>query len=537
MSHQAELPLSERSAGWLASAAIALGAEAVPGLSGSERRIAAAALPVIARAEAVALREAIRGGADPLGERFCALRPAQERRPLGATYTPASIVQAMLDWAAGIVQPARIVDPGAGSGRFSIAAGLRYPDARLLAVEVDPLAALIARGNLAAAGLTARSTVLVDDYRALDLERQEGPTLYVGNPPYVRHHHIEARWKAWLTATARRRRLDASQLAGLHVHFFLATLENARPGDVGAFITSSEWLDTNYGALVRRLLLDGLGGKAIHIIEPRALPFEDATTTGAITCFEVGSRPRSLRLRGVRSVTELGDLGGGRTVARERLAEARRWSPLVRANQRVPEDYIELGDLCRVHRGAVTGSNATWVRTAEERELPDAVLFRSVTRARELFAAGHSLRLADQLKMVVDIPPDLDVFEGEDRRRIERFLRLARRSGAANGYVARNRRAWWSVGLRAAAPILATYMARRPPAFVRNLAGARHINIAHGLYPRTAMSAELLDRLSGALRTSVTVAQGRTYAGGLTKFEPKEMERLLIPSPELLLGG
>ena len=97
------------------------------------------------------------------------------------------------------------------------------------------------------------------------------------------------------------------------------------------------------------------------------------------------------------------------------------------------------------------------------------------------------------------------------------------------------RRAWWSVGLRKAAPILATYMARRPPAFVRNLAGARHVNIAHGLYPRIELPAQALDRLADELRGSITVAQGRTYAGGLTKFEPKEMERLPVPDlPQLI---
>jgi len=26
------------------------------------------------------------------------------------------------------------------------------------------------------------------------------------------------------------------------------------------------------------------------------------------------------------------------------------------------------------------------------------------------------------------------------------------------------------------------------------------------------------------------------YAGGLTKFEPKEMERILVPGPDLLEG-
>ena len=90
------------------------------------------------------------------------------------------------------------------------------------------------------------------------------------------------------------------------------------------------------------------------------------------------------------------------------------------------------------------------------------------------------------------------------------------------------------MGLRQPAPILATYMARRPPSFVRNLADARHINIAHGIYPREPMSEAALTALTRYLSTSVSVKDGRTYAGGLTKFEPREMERLLVPDPALL---
>ncbi len=85
-----------------------------------------------------------------------------------------------------------------------------------------------------------------------------------------------------------------------------------------------------------------------------------------------------------------------------------------------------------------------------------------------------------------------------------------------------------------AAPIQATYMARRPPVFVRNLGKARHLNIAHGLYPREKIPARTLDQLAAYLRESVTLDLGRTYAGGLTKFEPKEMERLLVPDLVLL---
>ena len=135
---------------------------------------------------------------------------------------------------------------------------------------------------------------------------------------------------------------------------------------------------------------------------------------------------------------------------------------------------------------------------------------------------------------MIDLPVDLDRFQGSERRAIDRFLDRARSLGAHAGYIARNRRAWWSVGLREPAEILATYMARRPPAFVRNTSAVRHINIAHGLYPREPLPDRVLDRLTEYLATATRLDDGRTYSGGLTKFEPREMERLLVPRPDLL---
>src|SRR3546814_13069180 len=59
-----------------------------------------------------------------------------------------------------------------------------------------------------------------------------------------------------------------------------------------------------------------------------------------------------------------------------------------------------------------------------------------------------------------------------------------------------------------------TYMARRAPAFVRNLCDARHINIAHGLYPRQPLETAQLDTLARWLRNNVGVENGRTYEIG-----------------------
>ncbi|HEY7033264.1 MAG TPA: N-6 DNA methylase [Thermomicrobiales bacterium] len=514
--------------------ALALGAREVPGWSPAEDALIAD-LRLPAGSTVASVRGKIEQGQDPLGDAFCRIFSNEERRPKGATYTPHPIIEAMLAWAAARVTPHRIVDPGAGSARFLVAAGRRFPNAELVAIEVDPMAAILARGHIAAAGLAHRSRVILEDYRALTLPCIEGPTLFLGNPPYVRHHLIEPRWKQWLSETARQFGHGASQLAGLHVHFFLATAKHGRPGDVGILITAAEWLDVNYGRLVRELLLGFLGATDIHVVEPTADPFPGTQTTAVITGFRIGERPPSIGLRRISTLDELGILQTDWHVAREQLADADRWTPLTRAQAQRREGFVELGELCRVHRGQVTGANDVWIATENPYGLPDDVLFASVTKARELFAAAGALTDASRLRRVIDLPIVLDAFDRATRRRVDQFLAHAVAMGARDGYIARTRKAWWSVGLREPAPILASYMARRPPVFVRNLAGARHINIAHGLYPRVPLSESQLDMLAAFLSTNVSAREGRTYAGGLTKFEPREMERLLVPAPDLLV--
>src|SRR3546814_10971207 len=113
------------------------------------------------------------------------------------------------------------------------------------------MAALLLRANLTVAGLMERSTIIVDDYRVAELPLIKGKTLFIGNPPYVRHHLIDADAKRWFADTAAGFGVEASKLAGLHIHFYVRTLELARTGDYGVFITSSEWLDVKYGATLR----------------------------------------------------------------------------------------------------------------------------------------------------------------------------------------------------------------------------------------------------------------------------------------------
>lgn len=475
--------------------------------------------------------EAIRAGHDPLGDALLRLHPQSQRRELGAVYTPASLVSPVVAWVGEQAVPAQVVDPGCGSARLLIAAGRVFTGSALVGVEVDPLAALVARANLTAAGLDSRAELLVQDYRSAHLPFAEGISAFVGNPPYVRHHLIEPEWKAWLYRKAIAMGLRPRARSGLHVYFLLATALHATMGDIGCFILPSEWRDTGYGDFVEEILMEAMGAISAHSIDPRCAVFEGIHTTSMMVCFKKGERPQELLVGEAGSAAELQSLGWGRTVDRE-SSPLRPKRSTCRNGQR-PLDSVELGEICRVRRGALTGANEVWVTDACDERIPQEYLLPCVTKAKELFDAKDA-RLVDAnaLRRIVAFPTDFDHIDANTSALIGEFLRDAEALGTHDGFVASHRNEWWSVDIPEPAPILATYMARRPPTFVRNLVSARHLNIALGLYPLHPLTPDNLDLLAETLRSTVTLTEGRSYAGGLTKFEPSDLSRVLLP-PEV----
>jgi hypothetical protein len=357
----------------------------------AERRLADAAppaCPVSLARQVERVRQAIVGGADPLGDAFCRLRTAAARRPTGAVYTPHNIVTAMVGWiAAKHCQPARVVEPGAGSGRFIANAAEVFPLSELVAVELDPLAALMLRANANTLGFGERLRLFVGDYRDLSLPPIRGTTAFIGNPPYVRHHGIDAARKTWLSDTAASLSINASQMAGLHIRFCFKTALLGRDGDLGCFITAAEWLDVNYGAALRRLFLGRLGGAEIRSLAAAASAFPDTATTAAIACFRIGTDAPTLHLRHARTDAELMRPAPVRAVARASLAQSERWTPLILGGTTKATTWSAtravLGDLFRVHRGQVTGANRVWIAGPRAADLPPRYLLPAVTRARE----------------------------------------------------------------------------------------------------------------------------------------------------------
>ena len=467
---------------------------------------------------------------DSLGEEFMSSFSAETRRATGSTYTPFGIVNSMVREAAGKIDPDYVVDCGCGSGRFSLAAAMLFPRAKVYAVDNSPLACTMCSENVRRYGLSDRIEVVNSSFLDFSLPRDRGATLWIGNPPYVRHHNISADDKKSFKSVASRLGLPSSCLAGLHIHFLAYIADLWQSGDFGLLITSAEWMDVNYGNFARLLLTTHLPISHMRLFDRSVRLFEGTDSTAVVFSF-------SDMLRDDVDIT-MPD-GSNIKIPLKVLNASQKWSRTIDCaidgSASNIEGLVPLGSLASVHRGVVTGNNKFWVRPAHElAEFPRELSVPIVAHAREIMDGCVAEGRSDELGRLITLPVDLGALSGRALMFAEKVVADGSRLGIDKGYVAGSRRAWWSVQPPKAPAIMMTYMSRKSPTFVRNDLGLSMLNVVHGIYPKRNLSDRALTNLVDYLNSHVNLRDGRIYCGGLAKFEPKEAEAILVPCVERL---
>lgn len=466
-------------------------------------------------------------GADARGDAFMASVPATTRRKSGSVYTPLWLVESMVSLAAREINPGIVVDCGCGSGRFSLAAAREFPGAIVYAVDNSPIACEMTRSNAKEAGLEDRIQVVQSDFLEFELPGPRLPTLWIGNPPYVRHHDLTFQAKERFVSLAKGLGAPASRLCGLHIHFLAKIASCWRDGDYGTLVTSAEWLDVNYGACARELLTTVLPLDSLRLFDKDQEVFSGTMSSAAV--FSFGGRDDKVSF-----------FGNGREtlLTREQLRKHSKWSSLAELTESSlsPDSgLVPLGSFARVHRGVVTGNNRFWVRSAQDAEdIPADLTIPIISHAKEIMGDCVAQHRPSELNRLISLPEDLSSLSPASRSAAERLIEEGEELGVNNGYVAKSRKAWWAVTPPRTPRVLMTYMSRHAPCFVKNEANLPMLNVVHGIYPTVELSDAAVDRLVSYLNEHVSVSQGRTYCGGLTKFEPREAEAILVPSPDQL---
>lgn len=480
-----------------------------------------------------------------------AVKDQAQRNKMGQFATPTELAVEILKYARESLNDdtrVRFIDPAIGTGAFYSALLKVFPKEQLTyatGYEIDP------HYGEPAARLwedTALDVHLEDFTKALPPQDTEKFNLLICNPPYVRHHHIDGAGKKRLKAlTQESCNIEMNGLAGLYCYFIGLSHQWMAEGGLAGWLVPSEFMDVNYGASVKRYLLDEVTLLHIHRFDPHEVQFGDALVSSSVLWFSKNKPPSHHKVRMT--------FGGSllcpqleRIVQVETLRQDPKWTryPI---KERFSESHAPaLADFFTIKRGLATGNNGFFILTPDEIEehgLPAEVLRPILPSPRylpedEIKADATGNPVLEYRSFLLDCRLPEEVI-GERYPTLAAYLEDGKARGIAGRYLCRSRSPWYTQELRPAAPFLCTYLGRidkkkgRPFRFILNHSNATASNVYLMLYPKEVLDKAIAESpqlkrkvwdFLNSINSKDMLNEGRVYGGGLHKLEPKELGRV-----------
>ena len=471
----------------------------------------------------------------------------QLRKARGAFFTPALLCDYVVDWAVRSADD-RILEPSCGDAEFLVSAAARLSslggsvEEALHGVELHHDSAVRARARLQRNGNDAKITV--SDF--FDVTPTPIFDAVVGNPPYVRYQDFSGDSRSRSRAAALRAGVALTGLASSWAAFAVHSALFLKPGGRLGLVLPAELLSVNYAAEVRRFLMEKFAEVRLVLFTERVFPgvLEEVVL---LLADGYGEGP----------VAHC-DLYQARNAAELPAATGRRWTPARPHDKWTPsllssvaheavafatehDGFTTLESWGDTTLGMVTGNNRYFTmspKDAHRRGLaPDELLRLSPPGSRHL----RNLSLSNAAwEGLGDAGAATYLFrpQAEPSRAAQRYIDAGEAVHVEQAYKCRVRRPWWRVPLVQIPELFLTYMNADTPRLCANRAGVHHLNSVHGVYLRPGSVRTGQDLLPIASLNSMSMlgaeTVGRAYGGGMLKVEPREADRLPMPTAALI---
>lgn len=472
---------------------------------------------------------------------------AEARKARGAFFTPPEITRYLARWAVRSAGD-RVFEPSAGDAAFLVAATERLREIGagcpvLDGVEIHRDSAAVARRRVAAAGGKAR-------IRSADLFAVQPVPRYdavIGNPPYIRYQDFSGPVRAQSRRAALQAGVTLSALASSWAAFTVQSALFLRPGGRMALVLPAELLSVNYAGAVRKFLFDRFAQVELVMFDEQVFPEAEADVVLLLADgFGDGPSAHAVIHRAGNAASLTSDLVQRHWVPQD---PADKWvSGLIGA---APVDALHalhaagrfsvLQQWGETTLGMVTGNNGFFAlspQRAKELGLGPAELL-PLSPPGSAHLRGLTLSSAE-LEHLGEAGKAVHLFRptGRPSEAAGRYVDAGYAAGVHLAYKCRVRNPWYQVPLVRPADLLLTCMNADTPRLVSNRARAHHLNSVHGVYLHDQVRIVGRDLLSLAALNSVSVLHaemvGRSYGGGILKIEPREADRWLVPSLDLV---
>jgi adenine-specific DNA-methyltransferase len=467
----------------------------------------------------------------------------EHRKRFAQFFTPFPIAQFMAKWILGNRELKTVLDPAFGLGIFARAIREENVDCNIIGFDIDENILLQAEKLFKD---EKNTSTLLKDYMFNDWEnRYDG---IICNPPYFKFHDYEN--ISTLKEIDKRLGLKLNGFTNLYTLFLLKSAYQLNKGGRAAYIIPSEFLNSDYGKLVKSYLIKNKLLRYIIIFDFEENVFDDALTTASILLFADDNEKSEVEFINIKTLDQLlvlkskiqsyPDIKSENTIAFSMLNADIKWRAYYqKQNATNYTNLVPFSNFGKVVRGIATGSNEYFTfnqSKARKFKIPEKYLLPCITKSIDIEGAFFTRNDFENLKRQDKYIYLLNAVEHNETN-IKNYILKGEIEEINKKYLTANRNPWFILEKRPPSPIWVSVFNRSGLRFIRNEANISNLTTFHCLY-LNMFSVAKEDLLFAYLLTSISKDifndNRREYGNGLQKFEPNDINKALMVDLEMI---
>ncbi len=457
---------------------------------------------------------------------------SEHRKKYAQFFTPLPIADLMARWLMGNKELKTVLEPAFGLGVFTRAL-LNYNDnLKILGFEID--------NNIFGKAKDVfynydNVSILLQDYMYNDWDNKYDGIIC--NPPYFKFHDYDN--KNILKEIEDRISCKLNGFTNLYTLFLLKSIYQLNNNGRVAYLIPSEFLNSDYGKLVKSYLIKSKTLRHIIVINFEENVFDDALTTASILLCANDNKSDSVQFSNVSDLNDFKNienlidnypnyLSKNQTVKFGNLNPEIKWRAYYQEQNAIKYKHlIPFANYGKVVRGIATGANEYFTFSpskAEEFGITKKHLLPCICKALDAEYSFFTIEDYEDLQANDKSIFLLNAINPEEN--VKKYLLIGEEQEVNKRYLTASRNPWYSLENRPPSPIWVSVFNRNGLRFIRNEANISNLTTFHCIY-LNMFSAPKTDLLFAYLLTDVSKQifddNRREYGNGLKKFEPNDI--------------
>lgn len=461
----------------------------------------------------------------------------EHRKKFAQFFTPFPIAQFMAKWITGNKKLETVLDPAFGLGVFARAIRQINKACSIKGFDIDEN---ILQQAATLFNKEKNTSIQLKDYMFNDWENHYDGI--VCNPPYFKFHDYEN--KTTLKEIEEKLGLKLNGFTNLYTLFLLKSAYQLNSGGRAAYIIPSEFLNSDYGKLVKSYLIKNKLLRYILIFDFEENVFDDALTTASILLFANDDEKSEVEFINIKTLDELFNLQkkfsaypnikSENAIAFSELNPEIKWRAYYQAQHATRfKNLVPFSNFGKVVRGIATGANEYFTFNQSKAELfniDEKYLLPCITKSVDIDGAFFSkddfanLKQQDRFVYLLNATAPTEPS-------LKKYLTKGETEEVHKKFLTASRNPWHKLEYRPPSPIWVSVFNRNGLRFIRNEAMISNLTTFHCIY-LNIFSEPKVDLLFAYLLTDISKDifndNRREYGNGLQKFEPNDINKSLM---------